>query len=616
MESLRPGQEVGLYRIVELLSWNPRGGVYRVIDSEGPKLLKELIFPSDLPPADRRKRQAVLEQAVRDWQGLDHPQRLKVLDLFCFQERIYLVLEELEASTLAVQIQLRPAPPEPSQTVRWAEQLASLVEKMLQQRHPLAFETLRQDRILIDGQHQLVVFNPGWSELLWQDAERLTEVPLQEGLRRWGELIQLLSSGYQGHPGHIDEVPAGLIWVISRCLQPQSGRAYGSFGELRKALRGLKIFGDEALNQKVLGALPPVVNFLLPRLAALPRPPGWVAWLALVLVLLFLGGGFWMWSRFAGPPPVRPGLALAVGRNLYLARPQWGVERLWRFPAPILAMDASPDGSQLYVILEGRDEIHTLDPDQREVTTLTLESRPLALTCAAAGKELQVYLQSQRLLRLNLHQAHHPPLDSVLIAPGLSGWHYRSLPHLPARASLITLHSARGLNLYDVPSEELLRALPLVGYSTFLPTPRGELLLFSNTGNWLFLDENLQVQNEGRISVPAGVMQLRVASVDGHFWSLQLRTEGQTVLGWWQTRQFGLVESLKVESSPLVAAVDDKGHLYWADNQRRLFKASPNPLTCEVLLKLPGPPQAMVYLGPDLRPRGLQRLMEQPPPGR
>ncbi len=623
MQPLAPGALVGPHRIEELLSWNPRGGVYRVTHQNQLAILKELLVPEGLATDQRRLRVQNLERAVHAWQKLQHPQAIPVLEFMPQGHRIYLLLPELDGSTLRTQVRLRERPPEPAQAILWSDQLADLAGQLLNLRHPLAFEMLRDDRLLIDSQAKLTVFNPGWSELLWQDFQLLLSTPLAEGLVHYGRLIEMLASGDRQHLPQLQDLPAGLIWVVSRCIQPDAGRVYHDFSEVRLALRSLKVLGDEARNQKQLGSLPPLVNFVLPRLGELPQLSWRYRWLMLMVTTLLVAGLFWLVNRLATSPPVRPGMALAIGRDLYLHRAQLPPERLWRFPAPVVNLDAHPDGSRVYALVEGSNEVHVLDPDQGIAHTIPLASRPLALACAEGGKELQVFLENQHLMRIDLRQDRDLPLDSVRVESSISAWCYRELYPTGNAArthshheGLLTLHPRTGLVLYDATTGRALRSAGFGGYAALLPTPRGEVLLMANSGDWVFLDETFQAQQKGHESVPRGAVQLRVDSSADHFWSLQMNTEQQTRLGWWQTRELRLLDSLKVDSSPLAAVTDDRGNLWWSDSQQRLYRATSDPLKVEIVARLPGPALAMTYLTPDLRPRGLQKIMEEPPPPR
>lgn len=623
MQPLSPGSQLGPYRVEELLSWNQRGGVYRVSHRNQLAILKELLVPEGLAADQRRLRVQNLERAVHAWQKLGHPQAIPVIEFMPSGQRIYLLLPELEGSTPRAQARLRERPPEPAQAILWSDQLADLTGQLLNLRHPLAFELLRDDRLLIDQQANLIVFNPGWSELLWQDTQLLLSTPLAEGLVRYGRLIETLASGDRQHSPQLQDLPAGLIWVVSRCVQPEAGRVYHDVAEVRQALRNLKVLGDGARNSKQLGSLPPVAHFTLPRLAQLPKLSWRDRWLMLLLTTVLLAGLTWLAIRLAAPPPVRPGMALAVGRDLYLHRPQLPPERLWRFPAPVVSLDAHPDGSRLYAILEGSSEVHVLDPDEGVSHAIPLASRPLALSCAEGGKELQVFLENQHLLRLDLSQDRERPLDSVRVESSISAWCYRELAQ-PGNAQrlhthhegLLTLHPRHGLMLYDATTGQSLRSAGQSGYAALLPTPRGEVLLMANSGSWVFLDESFRPRQKGQISLPRGAVQLRVNSSGDHFWSLQMNTEQQTLLGWWQTRELRILDSLKIDSSPLAAATDERGNLWWSDTQLRLYRATANPLNIELVAKLPGPARSMTYLTPDLRPRGLQKMMEELPPTR
>jgi len=653
MEPLLPGQRLGPHLIKELLSWGPRGGLYRVEESPGsptegstpsrvapPKaaegstataegstttkdtaILKEFILPSGLSLEQRRARVVALQTAVAEWKKLKSPLAIPVLGFMPQLERIYLLLPEVRGSTLKVQVRLREEAPESGQSVRWADQLAGLLEEMLDRKHPLAFEVLYADRILVDSQGNLVVFNPGWSELLWRDPQHFLAPPMAEGLKLYGNLIQGAAAGDRGHPARLQDLPAGLMWIVSRCSSPVAGRSYQNFTEVRKALRGLKVFGDEARNQRALGALPPLLGFTLPRLSDLPHQPRRFYLLMGALLLLLTVGLWWGIRQLSTNPPLRPGMALAVGRDLYLFSLHLPLQRVWRFPTAIKAMDSNADGSRLYLALQDDGGVQIFDSDRCEVRPLTLGNRVLSLCCAQAGKELQVYLESGRLLRLNVEKGVDRALDSVTIPRGLSAWTYVRLdnPENPQRAhqhpeSLLTLHVHEGIHRFDATTGRKLESWLKSGYSALITTPKGEVFLASEHGEWVFLDARLRPRKSGRLPASAGEVRLLTGSDPEHFWSLQNVSSEQAVLARWDSQELRPLFKVRLDSAPEVASTDDRGNLWWVDQQKRLFRASSAPLRIEQLETLPGAVSAMAYLAPDLTPRGLQRMMDQPPP--
>ena len=166
-EPLPPGQKVGSWTVEQLLSWGPRGGLYQVTGPHGPAIVKELLYPPGLAEEEQRERARRLQLAVQDWQQLDHPQAIRVIDCLEAPRAVYLVLPKLKGSPLSIQQQLRKEPPDSRLAVLWADQLASLVQALMARDHPLAGEILRMNRIMGDAEGKLTVFHAGWSELLW-----------------------------------------------------------------------------------------------------------------------------------------------------------------------------------------------------------------------------------------------------------------------------------------------------------------------------------------------------------------------------------------------------------------------------------------------------------------
>ena len=181
----------------QLLSWGPRGGLYRALGPGGPALVKELFYPPGLTAEEQRVRARRLQLAVQDWQQLDHPQAIRVIDCLEAAGIVYLALPDLEGSPLSIQQKLRREPPDPRLAVLWADQLASLVQALMARDHPLAGEILRLDRIIGDSQGKLTVFNAGWTELLWRTSETSSWPGL---LKDYGNLLVQMATGDARHP--------------------------------------------------------------------------------------------------------------------------------------------------------------------------------------------------------------------------------------------------------------------------------------------------------------------------------------------------------------------------------------------------------------------------------
>ena len=615
-QPLRPKQQIEEWTVQHLLAWGQRGGLYRVQTPGGPAILKELLYPSGLDAVERERRTMVLRKAVESWQQLKHPQAISVQQVHATKDRFYLLLPEIQGSTLSVQVRLRKEPPAAPQTVLWADQMAGMAEALLEHEHPLALEILRSDRVLIH-ETRLTVFNPGWSELLWRDSQCPIELTEQEGLRLYGQFLVEMATGDCQHSPDAALLPAGLIWVVGRCLSQASGRSYRCFGDVRKALRNLQVQGDEARNMRALGSLPPLFGFTLPRMTEIPRSPA--AFLSLLAGLCcLLSGLFWLgWRVAQSPPPWRPGLVLAIGRDLYALSRHEPLRRIWRFGRPVQALAAHLKGSRLYVALQGEPpELEILDTDQQQARTLSLLGPAQSLWACQAPSELALMLSQGRLVRFRLGANQETPLDSTLIGSGCTGLALLSLDR-PAnpnhahkhREGVVAAQPQFGLSLFDATSGERIAQWKQPGISALLSTPR-VLLAATGDGQLLRFSNGLQLREKISLPLDSGLCHL-ISGVDSeHFWTLQVDGRGRACAGWWSFRQTRLIQQRTLEAVPQVFSVDDQGNLWWTDPALRLHCLTLHPLEDAVLASLPGAARSMIWLEVDRTPRGLQRLIQ------
>lgn len=593
IQPLEPGSRLGQWKIRELISWGTRGGVYR---AEGAIFLKELLFPPGLSESERTARRLVLQGAVDLWTQVDSPLALPGVELFQDGDRIFLKLPEVEGSTLKVQSRFREAAPEPVQSVRWADQVAELVELLLQQNNPLAFEILDSDRMLIDGEGRLTVFNPGWSQLLWQEHCD----NLQEGIQRYGDLLLQMASGDVHQSPNPAQLPAGLIWIVSRCQSPQQDRCYRDFSEIRRALRNVKLSGEEGRNMRTLGRLPTLFRFSLPRLGPVARyPRRAIAFFVVLFVVLALAAG-WMWKYWMRPLPLRPGHLVASGRELYLVNSQ-GRQRISRFSEPILALAPSRDGTRIYVACQGAEALWVLDTDEYRARRIDIESPVRDLVAPGHDARLLVHLASGRWLVFGLNKKSESRVGSLRVPDGLNPWVAHPL------GMLTGIEQPDGLRIYQ--ADKVLYSSAPASYHALLPV-ESLWLAASNQGVLDVLSPSLRLQRRLKLPAASGEVTLLAVSNALYFWSLQQIDAHQLTIGRWSIRQWACEAQVTVDSQATLSCVDEQGNLCWIDEQHRLQRLLHNSFQHQVLATLPARPSALAYLVSDRRSKGLQRLID------
>lgn len=576
----------------QLLSRGQRGCLYRVTGPEGPALLKELLYPPGLRAEEQQERAQRLQLAVQDWQQLDHPQAIRVLDYLQAPGKIFLVLPELEGSPLSIQQKLRKEPPDPRWAVLWADQLASLVQALMARDHPLASEILRLDRVISDAQGRLTVFHAGWSELLWRTSQASSWPEL---LQDYGKLLVEMATGDATHPSHAKDLPAGLIWVVGRCLSDLPGRGYADWTEVRKGLRNLTVQGDE----RALGKLPPLVGFRLPVLADLPRTPRFLKALLAGLAMLLLCGIYWLIFG-PSPPPRRPGLAVAIGARVYCVAPDRKCRQAWKFERPVQALAASPTGDRLVVGLKDEPALQVVQVDTGEVRKLSLPSPPEALFTTS---QLAALLKGGRVLRFQFLQEEEAPFSSLQVGMGCTDLK----PLGPTQ--LVTVRPQYGLTIYESRSGKRLAEWAHSGYRGLM-VQSGRVVTASDEGKLVLLNPLLRPLASHPLPLRSGPTWLHGGEAQHGFWSLQTDSQQKSSAGYWNLQNLQLKHKLSLPAAPQLATTDYLGCLWWVDAKNRLYRLTPDPLSLEEWGELPGKVQAMTYLQPP-PPRSL----EVPPPG-
>ncbi|MBT9584624.1 hypothetical protein IV102_14875 [bacterium] len=612
-EALHPGSVQEGCTIEEVLAWDARGGLYRVTTPTGNRLLKEILFPPDLPTLQRGQRAHVLREAVSSWQGLQQPLAISVERFAAREDRCYIVLPELNGSRLSVQSRLRASPPEPHQATRWADQIAALAEALLDIDHPLTFELLDADRILANSQGQLTVFNPGWTEMIWQDPQQFGHRTVREILRRYAELLVTITTGDSHHPPNQGDLPHGLIWLVSRCLSQNSSSNYKNFGEVRQALRNLNMQGDEPKKLRSLSSMPALLEFILPSLAPLRRNPrGPIAALFFVVGLASL---VWFWLYLINPrPELRPALALAIGRKIYLWSPtERQLRSHWNFSKSIQAMTVSQDGSRLYVALQRDQALWVIQSDSGERRSWALPGTATSLEWSYGQSQLLVLLREGRLLELEVDRelfgdcVNVPVASQALLTVPL---HSKVAPKTRKSRGqgLITLERDMGLSLYDMDEKRRIVQRQLSGATSAILYQGSSIVCATAQPSLHSFTFQLSPLTRRQIPAKPGPVKIYSFREGSRFWTVHAHQNGQGTVGAWSGIEPNCTGQIALASKPLRAAVDDSGKLWLVTEPSNLCLIEPSPLRLTRLASLPGTVSTMAYLSPRVQQSGLDKV--------
>lgn len=373
---LRPGESWGAERVAAVLCWGRRGGLYRL---QNGKVLKEVA----LPEKQSEQRRAELEEALRSWQGLQPPHAVRLEAVQWREDRVFLTLPWCTGTPASL---WRPdVLPSAAELTRWAEQLLDLVSVLQRVDHALAFSALQPDHLMVAPDREILVFNPGWSQLAQFGATTLRHRPLPESVREFARCLLFLAGNGQAEtlPTHLS--PA-LLWVLGRCLGQQPGQTFASFQEVRLSLARLPLKQQERV--WTAGA-PTLTNFTLPSVE--PPPPrrgGGLRWWWLAPLLTLP----WLPARRAEPAGPAA-LVVAQGRQLEALDVTGRVTARWKTRGPIQSMQTV--GDRIYFRTSDDPALWTVRRGDLEVRRLPLQLSPQGLR---AGESQLFSWQSGRIL--------------------------------------------------------------------------------------------------------------------------------------------------------------------------------------------------------------------------
>lgn len=283
-----------------------------------------------------------------------HPHLVRLVRAYLDCDQLCLELEPLRAIPLGEYLQT--VTPEATNWARWARQLASLGSFLEKLGFPLSAASFQAEQFFVCSSG-LVLADPGLAQLAEQ-GEAARDLP--GALRAYGSMLRQLAG---------DELPADLVWIVSRCLQSGQDTGYPNFEQLELALEAaLTVLASQEAPSRP-GLRSSLKGFTLPFLASVPRFP----WDRLLLGLCLVGTLFlmvWQWWSAALPPRHYPAAVVVREQELWILdlsspSPTPKVRRRLPLPSPLLRADWL--GNSLWLVCQDRRHALVLDPASLEL---------------------------------------------------------------------------------------------------------------------------------------------------------------------------------------------------------------------------------------------------------
>lgn len=344
----------GRYRIVDTLGRGGFGAVYRCEDLRLPGkrwALKELVCPDPAIATEARKN---FEREAHMLSALRHRTLPVIVDYFSEGESTYLLMEEVEGQTLARLVE-QEGPATEGEALRWALEIARVLDYLHQQRPPVIFRDLKPENVMItEDRHVKLIdfglarhFDPGKRRdteamgsvgyappEVWEDVG---QTDARSDVYSLGATLYFVLTGKPPSPVYGTHklgpyrpgISPELETLVLRCMEPDPAKRFGSAAELIRELllqisrvdeagpSGLPLRDEARPRTSPVKPEPPAVVAepvlsvskrprLAPRAAAIPV---WLPALVFLATFLFLSGavlGASFWRSGAtetGPPP-------------------------------------------------------------------------------------------------------------------------------------------------------------------------------------------------------------------------------------------------------------------------------------------------------------------------
>jgi predicted Ser/Thr protein kinase len=169
---LEPGAALqnGKFKVVRQLSFGGFSAVYLVRDEVGKFLVaKEAVVPGGTDSTMRDKAAEHFRREAKILSQLSHPGIARVFDHFAEGGRNYILLEHIEGENLRQRVNQRGIPAE-KDIIRWAVELAEIVDYLHEQSPPILHRDLTPDNVMIAPDGRLVLIDFGAANHFVEEA--------------------------------------------------------------------------------------------------------------------------------------------------------------------------------------------------------------------------------------------------------------------------------------------------------------------------------------------------------------------------------------------------------------------------------------------------------------
>lgn len=252
---------VDRYRILDFLG---RGGMGAVFLCEDMRLPGKRWAVKEMLAYDPETVDQVEESFKREAQmlsGLRHRNLPIIVDYFSVEGKQYLVMEWIEGDTLSKVI-TREGPTAETEALRWALELAQVLDYLHRQEKPVIFRDLKPENIIMSQDRHMKVVDFGLARQFdpskrrdtqasgsvgyappeqWEDASQTDE---RSDIYSLGATLYYVLTGRPPSPiygshrlrPHRPDIEAGTEAIVLRCLQPDPSNRYSGTGELIRDL--------------------------------------------------------------------------------------------------------------------------------------------------------------------------------------------------------------------------------------------------------------------------------------------------------------------------------------------------------------------------------------------
>jgi serine/threonine protein kinase len=139
------------YVILERIAQGGMGAIYRAQDQrlQGKIVAVKEMSESAIAPAEREHILECFQREAELLARLDHPNLVRVSDLFQEGERRYMVMEFIEGKTLEKMLEGRTAPFPEEQVLIWADQLCEVLSYLHGQRPKIIYRDMKPTNVMV-----------------------------------------------------------------------------------------------------------------------------------------------------------------------------------------------------------------------------------------------------------------------------------------------------------------------------------------------------------------------------------------------------------------------------------------------------------------------------------